>query len=299
VLSPLDREMLRDVIEQPAKVARLRLDDGLAAALVADTGSGEALPLLAFSLRQLADGLPAGGTLTRAHYDDLGGVRGALTRHADAVLADAARASGLGERDVLAGLTRLVTVDETDRRARRRIKPSSLTEPLRVALGVFVERRLLPPGHRHHRHHHRPAHRPGRRASGCSTGRSEHYLWEDERLTATLTTLGMAGDGGFIVDLNDRAQAFLDATTRHVHPAQERERRRRTRTITVLSILLVLALIAAGIAIWQQQSARSAQHTAIARGMVAQADRIRDQDPDSPCNSASPPDNSTPARKPK
>ncbi|MGH8921340.1 MAG: TIR domain-containing protein, partial [Actinomycetes bacterium] len=66
VLSPLDREMLRDVIEQPATVARLHLDDGLAAALVADTGSGEALPLLAFTLRQLADDSPVDGTLTLA-----------------------------------------------------------------------------------------------------------------------------------------------------------------------------------------------------------------------------------------
>ncbi|MGH3802503.1 MAG: TIR domain-containing protein, partial [Pseudonocardiaceae bacterium] len=56
VLAPLEREMLRDIIEGPVKVARLRLDSGLAAALVADTGSGEALPLLAFTLRQLADG---------------------------------------------------------------------------------------------------------------------------------------------------------------------------------------------------------------------------------------------------
>jgi type II secretory pathway predicted ATPase ExeA len=75
VLAPLDREMLRDVIEGPAKVATLRLDDGLAAQLVADTDSGEALPLLAFTLRQLADGLSVGGTLTRARYRDLGGVR--------------------------------------------------------------------------------------------------------------------------------------------------------------------------------------------------------------------------------
>jgi type II secretory pathway predicted ATPase ExeA len=66
LLAPLDREMLRDVIEQPARVARLRLDDGLVAQLVADTDSGEALPLLAFTLRQLTDGLPVGGTLTLA-----------------------------------------------------------------------------------------------------------------------------------------------------------------------------------------------------------------------------------------
>ncbi len=47
----------------------------------------------------------------------------------------------------------------------------------------------------------------------------------------------------------------------------------------MLSILLVLALTAAGVAVWQQQRASEAQHLAIARGMVAQADRIRDQDP--------------------
>jgi WD40 repeat protein len=47
----------------------------------------------------------------------------------------------------------------------------------------------------------------------------------------------------------------------------------------VLSTLLMLALIAAGLAVWQQQQTSDAQHLAIARGMMAQADRIRDQDP--------------------
>jgi energy-coupling factor transporter ATP-binding protein EcfA2 len=189
-LAPLDREMLRDVIEQPAKVARLRLENGLAAALVADTGGGEALPLLAFTLRQLADGLSPGGTLTLSRYHDLGGVRGALTRHADAALAEAVRVSSLTEREVLAGLTRLVTIDETGRRARRRIKLTGLPESLRVALHVFVERppaaqrhrrrrpgvahrdprgatyRVAATGHRDCRDHQRAAHRSDSRASG-------------------------------------------------------------------------------------------------------------------------------------
>jgi hypothetical protein len=43
--------MLRDVIEGPAKVARLRLENVLAAQLVADTKIGESLPLLAFTAR--------------------------------------------------------------------------------------------------------------------------------------------------------------------------------------------------------------------------------------------------------
>ncbi len=313
VLAPLDREMLRDVIEQPAAVARLRLDGGLAAALVADTGSGEALPLLAFILRQLAADLPADGTLTRARYDDLGGVQGALTRHADAALTDAVRASGLTEREVLTGLTRLVTIDETGRRGRRRIKLTNLAEPLRVALQVFVERRLLISDTDDHGQvrltvaHEalltgwRPldtataditiALRAARTveqaaADWNSAGQLEHYLWDDKRLATTLTTLGIAGDGGSrnpaappIVELDDKILAFLDAAARRVRAIQEREQRRRRRTITVLSTLLVLALIAAGIAVWQQQRASDAQRITIARSMVAQADRIRDRDP--------------------
>jgi hypothetical protein len=264
VLAPLDREMLREVIEQPARVARLRLDAGLAAALVADTDSGEALPLLAFTLRQLADGLPAGATLSLARYHDLGGVSGALTRHADTALADAVRASGLTDREVLAGLTRLVTIDETGRRARRRITLTSLTPPLRVALGVFVDRRLLlsdtgdsgqawlTVAHEALLTEWKPldtataditvALRAARiveqaAAEWTSAGRPVHYLWDAERLTATRATLGMTDDSNHdpaaspLVELDDQARAFLDATTQRVHATQQRERRRRTRTI--------------------------------------------------------------------
>ncbi|MGH3833954.1 MAG: TIR domain-containing protein, partial [Pseudonocardiaceae bacterium] len=312
VLAPLDREMLRDVIDGPAKVARLRLENGLAAVLVADTANGEALPLLAFTLRQLADGLPAGGTLSLARYHDLGGVHGALTRHADVALVEAVRASGLTEREVLARLTRLVTVDDTGRRARRRITLTSLTPPLRVALQVFVDRRLLLSDTDHDSQvwltvahealltEWRPldaataditvALRAARAveqaaAEWDSAGRPEHYLWDDKRLTATRTTLGMNGDSNrnsattLLVELDEEARAFLDATTQRVYATQQRERRRRTRTLIVLSTLLVLALIAAGVAVWQQQRASGAQRLAIARGMVAQAERIRDQDP--------------------
>jgi conflict system STAND superfamily ATPase/TIR domain-containing protein/WD40 domain-containing protein len=311
LVDPLNREMLRDVIEQPAKVARLRLEEGLAATLVADTGSGEALPLLAFTLRQLADGLAPGDTLTLARYHGLGGVHGALARHADAALAEAVRVSGLTEGEVLAGLTRLVTVTETGRRARRRIRLSSLPEPLRVALQVFVERRLLLSDiddagqvwltvvHEALLTEWKPLDRATAEiisalraaraveqaaADWNSAGRSEHYLWDHERLTTTLATLGMPGDGrnlvtSSIVTLDDHARAFLDASMQHVHVYKQHERRRRTRTITTLSSLLVLALIAAGLAVWQQQQASAAQRLAIARAMVAQAERIRDQDP--------------------
>jgi hypothetical protein len=51
------------------------VDDDLVARVVADTDSGEALPLLAFTLAQLADGLGRGGQLSQQRYDQLGGYR--------------------------------------------------------------------------------------------------------------------------------------------------------------------------------------------------------------------------------
>ena len=280
--------------------------------MVADTASGEALPLLAFTLRQLADGLLAGGELTIGRYHDLGGVHGGLARHADSGMAEAVRASGLTEREVLAWLTRLVTIDAAGRRARRRITLASLTLRLRVALQVFVDRRLLLSDTDHegqgwltvaHEALFTAWHpldaaiaditnvlRTARiveqaAAEWNSAGRPEHYLWDDKRLTATRATLGMTGDRDRnpatppIVELPDQALAFLDATAQRVYAIQQRERRRRTLIVVVLSILLVIALIAAGLAVWQQQRASGAQRLVIARAMVAQAERIRDQDP--------------------
>ncbi|MDQ2882329.1 MAG: TIR domain-containing protein, partial [Actinomycetota bacterium] len=314
VVAPLDREMLREVIERPAKVARLRLDEGLAAALVADTASGEALPLLAFLLRQLADGLPPGGTLSLSRYRDLGGVQGALVRHADAALAEAIRVSGLTEAQVLAGLTRLVTVDDTGRRARRRITLPGPAEPLRGALEVFVERRLLLSDTDEDNHvwltvaHEalltgwRPldaatadivaALRAARTveqaaAEWTSAGRPEHYLWDDKRLTATLVTLGMASDGNShhhrpagppIVALDDEARAFLDAAARRVSTVKEHERRRRRATIAVLSVLLLLVTTASIFAVYQRNTAQTQRDTAILNQIIIQADRLRSAD---------------------
>ncbi|MCA1672499.1 MAG: toll/interleukin-1 receptor domain-containing protein, partial [Actinobacteria bacterium] len=119
-LQPLGREGLRAVIEQPARVAGIGIDPALVDQLVEDTDTGEALPLLAFTLAQLAEGITRGGQLSATHYTDLDGVPGALTRQADAALTDATRATGRDQQEILAGLLRLVTVDEQGRPTRWR-----------------------------------------------------------------------------------------------------------------------------------------------------------------------------------
>ncbi|MGH3807075.1 MAG: TIR domain-containing protein [Pseudonocardiaceae bacterium] len=306
VLAPLDREMLREVIEGPAEVARLRLAAGLAATLVTDTDSGEALPLLAFTLHQLAEDLPAGDTVSLSRYRDLGGVQGALARHADKALTDAVRASGLTERDILAGLTRLVTIDDTGRRGRRRIRVTGLPEPLRIALQAFVERRLLlsdtddgqvwlTVAHEALLTGWRPLDAAIARviavlrttrtveqaaAEWISAGRLEYYLWDDKRLTTALATLGMNRNSPTppTVELDDEARAFLDATTQRVTAAQARKRRSRTRAIAVLSAL-VLLVTAVSIFAYSQRGTAQARGDDVTFNMItSQADRLRSTD---------------------
>ncbi len=155
-LRPLRREALRAVIENPAQLAGIDLDEGLADRLVEDTDSGEALPLLAFTLSQLAQGVTRGGSLSSTRYDQLGGVQGALIRHADAALAHAVHAGGRSREEVIAGLLRLVTVDEQGRPTRWRIPPRGPADT-----GGHRARRLRHAAAAHHRHHQR--HRRDRR----------------------------------------------------------------------------------------------------------------------------------------
>ncbi|MGG7379183.1 hypothetical protein ACQ7B2_10660, partial [Escherichia coli] len=55
LVEPLDRSRLPDVIAGPARRAGLELEATLTERLAADTPSGDALPLLAYTLRELYD----------------------------------------------------------------------------------------------------------------------------------------------------------------------------------------------------------------------------------------------------
>ncbi len=142
-LRPLRHQALRAVIEGPARLAGIGVHDHLLTRLVDDAGSGEALPLLAFTLAQLAEGVSRGGQLSSIRYDQLGGVQGALTRQADTALACAVAATGRTREQVIDGLLRLVTVDEQGRPTRYRVKRDELPDLMTKELDIFVERRLL------------------------------------------------------------------------------------------------------------------------------------------------------------
>jgi WD40 repeat protein len=316
VLPPLSRDMLPRVIEGPARVAGLRLEPELVPRLVADTGGGDALPLLAFTLRHLADGQGRGSTLTLAQYTALGGVQGALTRQADAALTCAVSSTGLTEQEVLDALVRLVTIDDVGRWSRRQVEVEEMPALTRAALQVLVDRRLLVLDSRDGTDAIGVAHEAlltawtplGRAidermvalqaarvtehaaADWHRAGRPDHHLWDHERLAGALANLcpmhtdGPAADlsgvpTGFLVQLDERARSFLEASARHVATAHNRALRRRRRFTIVLSTLLALAIAAASLAAWQRTEARDGQRLSASRGLLAQADAARERDP--------------------
>ncbi len=305
VLPPLAHDLLPLVITGPARHAGITVDDELVARMVADTGSGDALPLLAFVLNQLAEGVPRGGTLSAQRYSDLRGVRGALAGQANAALVAAAAATGRSESDVLAGLLRLVTVDETGQVSRRRVALTSLPARVRTELDAFVARRLLiittassergdPAG---------GTGAPGlgpvidiaheqiltawqplataiaaamdtlrARASAADAadaweraGRPTDHLWELGRATDAADTL--KGD-----DLAPATRVFLTASRRH-------GRRRRVRAFAVLFALLLLAVSGGVRAVANQRQAAAQRDHAVARLAAAEAEKLRDSQP--------------------
>ena len=82
----LDQGLVR-IVEEPARLAGIELDPGLAGAVLRDAEGGNALPLVAFTLRELYLRFGREGRLTVEQYRErLGGLRGAVAKVAESVL---------------------------------------------------------------------------------------------------------------------------------------------------------------------------------------------------------------------
>jgi WD40 repeat protein/energy-coupling factor transporter ATP-binding protein EcfA2 len=142
-VGPLSADDIMQVVEQPAAIAGLGLETGLAALLVADTEAADALPLLAFTLRELYEKYGERGTLSVSQYrDGLGGLNGAVANVADDLLAS--ERLDAGQLDLLRrGFLTMVRLTDDERWARRVVPWDELPESVRPILDRFVDARLL------------------------------------------------------------------------------------------------------------------------------------------------------------
>ncbi|WP_257448440.1 bifunctional serine/threonine-protein kinase/formylglycine-generating enzyme family protein [Archangium lipolyticum] len=143
ILRPLSAEGVREAIVGPARAQGVVFEsDELIQALVSSTAQGAgSLPLLQFALTELwRRHDPVHGRITRTALEEMGGVAGALSRHADGVLA---RLDPTGLQAARRLLLRLVTAEGTRGEGGERELGTAEDAATSTALRVLVEGRLL------------------------------------------------------------------------------------------------------------------------------------------------------------
>ncbi|MBE2268155.1 MAG: protein kinase [Anaerolinea sp.] len=145
-LLPLSPQELERAIVAPAERVGASFEPGLVASIISDVNyQPGALPLLQFTLTELFDRCD-GLTITRAAYDELGGVIGGLAKHADKLYQEHTDSDKAIVRQLF---LRLVTLGDGVEDTRRRVLRTELDaltadeDLLDELLDVYAANRLL------------------------------------------------------------------------------------------------------------------------------------------------------------
>ena len=141
-LGPMPASAYAQVIAGPAELVGLRLEPALVERMVADTSTGDALPLLAFTLRELWQRHGGDGDLSLLDYEHLGGLAGSVQRAADGLLA--AWPLRPAEQEALRqAFLQMCRINEEGQHARVVARWEAMPLASRATLRRFVEARLL------------------------------------------------------------------------------------------------------------------------------------------------------------
>ncbi len=303
ILTEMGPESLRAAIEEPARVANLRLEPNLADVILADVvDEPGALPLLSHALLETWKRRRR-RVLTVEGYRDAGGARGAIAQTAERVFHQLDPRQQALAHHVFLRLTASGdgSVDTKRRAARVELATSEDAEAVDTLLGVLADARLVTlhessvevahealirewprlqswldedrDGLRLHRHLTQASH------EWDELGRDDADLYRGTRLTLAHEWMARSDPTA----LNDLEREFLAASdalaaaesAEHEAQLQRRERdNRRLRTLVVtLAILVVVALIAGTVAVVQRNHA--AHETTTARAARDNADIAR------------------------
>lgn len=140
ILRPLSAEAMRAAVLKPAlrKGTRFESDDMVEELARSASEAAGGLPLLEFALARIWSARKNAPVISRTDLDSIGSLAGALSRHADAVIAALSESERLAAKSIL---LRLVSLDRT--RARRAREELLLGESDSAALDALVRGRLV------------------------------------------------------------------------------------------------------------------------------------------------------------
>jgi WD40 repeat protein len=153
-LSPMPRERIADIIKGPAQVAGLLVEESFVQAAIADAATADALPLLAFALRELYDRFAADGSLTLSDYQQLGDqwlspLENSVKQAAEKVIAIAAPSEEQIEALREAFISAMVGLNEQGDYVRKPARWDALPPLAEPLLMRLVQARLLTVEQRH------------------------------------------------------------------------------------------------------------------------------------------------------
>ena len=297
----MDREGLRQAIEEPARLAGLEFEQGLVATIVEDVeGQPGALPLLEHSLLELWQRRRA-GMLTLEGYRESGGVSGALARRADAIYDGFDDARQTVARRVLLRLTQIGEGTEDTRRRAAMSELASSTQHAVVedVIRAWTDARLLTltaddagerwvtvshealirawPRLRKWIDEDRAGQRLHRQITDAAIewqrlGRDDSALLRGLRLAQGRELQAQQQDA-----LNDQELAFLAASDALERAETSRRDRARRQVVAGLSAGIAVAAALALLASWQWRRAEQQRTIAAARGITSQSDLLRTQ----------------------
>lgn len=269
-LAPMNASHFAEIITGPARVAGLELEDGLVEALAHDTGSPDALPLLAFALNRLWRAFGDDRRITLDEYRErFGGLEGAIRHEAEAVLAALAP-----EPTALAALRQafrqLVRVEAEGGYARRAARWKDLPAAAHPLLQTFVTARLLVSGQeeggvRTLEVAHESLFRAWDQLRRWLDEDRVFLFWRQHAIAAAERWQGAPGDAGLLLRGGplaearrwraERADELDDALRGHIDASLTAARRLRLRRLGARTglVALVLASVALGGGLWQQQ----------------------------------------------
>jgi WD40 repeat protein len=303
-LKPMPLARVRDIIEGPARVAGLTVDDALVAAAMNDAATDDALPLLAFALRELYDRFGQSRHLTLESYralgDDVGQLsplENAVRRKADEVLAAARPSPGDLQALREAFVPAMVRVNAAGEYVRRPAHFDALPANARPLIERLAKARLLIIQKEQDLTMVEVAHEALLRKWPLLRGwldEEREFLigkdqieqdlldWEkapaQEKIEALLSGLKLTRARTWLMEkplqLTEAERRFIQASIAH-HEAEaaRRERFRRRAQQASATAALVLAVCLAG-AIWQWRVAKAREATAESRELAAIAEQV-------------------------
>jgi WD40 repeat protein/transcriptional regulator with XRE-family HTH domain len=310
VLGPMTAEQVRRAITEPARLARVDVEEGLVGLLLRDLTPPEraagsaayepgALPLLSHALLATWEH-GRGGTLTVADYLSSGGISDALTRTAESAYGGLSPAEQRLARRLF---LRLVHVADDAPPTRATVRRSELRawggESEHVLAGFVTERLITVDADTAQITHDAllaawPRLRSwiegglehlltGRRVAEAArawqdAGRESAALWRGSQLAAAQ---GWASEEDNPASPGTLAGEFVAASiaAEQEHQRAERSRiRRLRRLVAALAVMVVAVGTLAGFAFQQRQEATTARDDADSREIAVEAGQVRGQD---------------------